>query len=108
MSDCGCAVKDNMSERLKGRNLLRLIRNIPKKEHSLVEDADQDEGNGENGDIVKTQTLSDLHHEDEYGDKDPPKTCKDLSVEAEIEMKRLEYLLKKIEELRCNYNKINF
>jgi hypothetical protein len=88
--NCGC--EDDKSKKkfsiLKGKkNLLHLIRGI----------SDEDQENDEN--IVKTETL-----QEEINTMVGNIPKEENSIEKEINLKKLEYILEKIENLR--YNKI--
>jgi len=97
MGDCGCKEGEEKITHIRGRNLLKLIRGIPKKEIELPLGAS---GAGPSGEeiIIKTETLPFTVEEITTSN------CyelEELSLEAQIERKRLDHLLFKIEQLRC-------
>jgi len=104
MGDCGCKEGEEKITHIRGRNLLKLIRGIPKKEIELPLHGPSDGPSdgvklpigGEI--IIKTETLPFTVEEITTSN------CyelEELSLEAQIERKRLDHLLFKIEQLRC-------
>lgn len=117
MSGCGCGEeKEETVTQLRGRNLLKLIRGIPKKDsdngssppsEGMSKKDWQDKKDGEEI-IIKTETMPQITISTDEGlipsTLSPEGNCEaieQLSIEAQLEKKRLDYLLARIEELRC-------